>query len=61
MSDRREWSIRVGAVIVAAVFVIATIAGPQVVSDAARSQVQQAVAQASQPPAAQAALPATGS
>jgi Tfp pilus assembly major pilin PilA len=51
----------VGAVIVAAVFVIATIAGPQVVSDAARSQVQQAVAQASQPPAAQAALPATGS
>jgi hypothetical protein len=33
-------------VIVAAVFVIAIIAGPQIVSDAARSQVEQALSHA---------------
>ncbi|SAL11393.1 hypothetical protein AWB67_00099 [Caballeronia terrestris] len=38
-----------GAVIVAAVFVIATIAGPQVVSDAARSQVERVVSQTATP------------
>ena len=35
-----------GKVIVAAVFVIAIIAGPQIVSDAARSQVEQALSHA---------------
>jgi Tfp pilus assembly major pilin PilA len=57
MPGRGTRSVDVGAVIVAAVFVIATIAGPQVVSDAARSQVEQAVTQASHPSSAQTVTP----